>query len=324
MVRLLFRSLLVAVGIGAIAAMPAGAQSYPSKPIKIVVPYGAGAGVDIEARIVANFLGTHLKQSVFIENRPGASSLIGTEAVVRSEPDGYTLLWTTGSLATFPALYNSLKFDPLRDLEPVSLAANFGTVLGVGKKVPVANYKEFVAYAKANPGKLNYASTGPGVIYMGIEALKREAGLSMVEIPYPGGQGAYSKAMLAGEVQFVMLSLSVAKQLHDEGQLTVLMALDDKRFPQLPNVPTAAELGLKTVIASSWHGLLAPKGTPKPVLETISKGVAAYMNSADAKKRAETSVFLPVGSTPDEFRRVIEKHTQTWTEIGAALKIAKQ
>ena len=315
-----FTALAVGLALPAISA----AQEYPTKPIRIISPLAAGAGSDIEVRFLAKSMEARLKQPVIIENKPGSATLIGTEYVSRADPDGYTLLWTTGNLAVLKALYKNLTFDPLTDLEPVSIGGIFGTMVAINKKVPASSYEEFVRYAKANPGKLNYASIGPGIIYMGVEALKREAGITLVEIPYPAGQAAYSKALLADEVQLVELSLAAAKQLADENQITPLMALDDKRYPQFPNVPTAKELGLKNVITSGFYGMLAPKGTPKKIIDLLAGEVRAYVNSPEAQKRKETTVFLPVGSTPEEFRATIAAHNKVWVELADAFKIEKQ
>ena len=319
-------ALMRATALAAALALPAiaMAQEYPTKPVRVVSPLAPGAGSDVELRFFQKFLESRMKQPIIIDNRPGSATLIGTEVVARAEPDGYTLLWTTGNLTILKALYKNLSFDPLTDLEPISMGGTFGTVLAVTKKLPINNYAEFLSYAKANPGKLNYASIGPGVIYMGIEALKREAGINMVEIPYPGGQGAYSKALMSDEVQFVMLSLGVGKQMTDEKQVTPLMALDEKRYPQLPDVPTTQELGLKSVITAGWYGMLAPKGTPKSIIDFWAREIRAYVDSPEAQKRKTETIFLPVGNTPEEFRQVIARQNKTWLELADVLKIEKQ
>ena len=279
------------------------------------MPYAAGAGADIEIRGFANFLQQRLGQSFVIDNRPGSGTLIGTEIVARAPNDGYTLLYTTGSLSTMPTLYKATSFDPLKDFEFITILSSFATVLGVNKTVPVNTLPELIAYAKANPGKLNYASTSRGVIYMGIEALKREAGINLVEIPYNGGQSQYMQALLANEVQFAMASLSGVKQFVDNGEYKVLAAIAPKRHPQLPNVPTVDELGFKTVISSPWSGLLAPKGTPKAIVDKLAAEAKEYIKSDEILNRVKTQVYIPVASTPEEFRATVEREIPTWKKV---------
>lgn len=301
-----------------VAALPAGAQDYPTKPIRIVVPFAAGGPIDLEARLVGRFLEARLKQSVVIDNRPGSGGVIGAEVVAKAPADGYTLLYTGGALATMKVMFSKLSFDPIRDFEPISILKTFATVLATSKHVPAKTLAEFVAYAKTKPGALNYGSLGRGPIMLSMEALKKEAGINLVEIQYPG-QAQATPALLSNDIQLTVLSLDSAQQLMKSGDIVVLAALGDTRFPQVPDVPTTKELGYKTVIASLWGGLLAPAGTPKPIIDRLAAESVAFVQTPEEKQRAATSVHIPVGSTPQEFRDAINGDYRIWQGIAEAI-----
>jgi tripartite-type tricarboxylate transporter receptor subunit TctC len=321
MLRRLFAAFLFA-GLAAIAVQaPAQAQDYPSKPIKIIVAYGPGAGVDTEARALGKYLEAQMKQPVLIENRPGGGTIIGTEAAARSAPDGYTLFFTTGSLATMPVLYKSLPFDPVKDFEPISIVTSFASTLVTNKQVGAKTMAEFTAWAKANKGKVNYASTGKGVIMMGIEAYKAEAGIEITEVPYKGGQGDYVKALLANEVQLIMAAYSGVKQFVERGDLHVLGAISERRYPQAPEIATMQEQGLKTVTASSWNGILAPAGTPKAIVDKLAAAIADYVKTPELQERAQKTIFLPVGSTPAAFKAIIERDVGLWRNVARTINL---
>jgi tripartite-type tricarboxylate transporter receptor subunit TctC len=318
----MLRKLLGALAATLLLSGPALAQAdWPNKPIKIIIAYGPGAGVDTEARALGKFMELKLKQPVVVENRPGGGTIIGTEAAARSAPDGYTIFFTTGSLSTMPVLYKSLPFDPVKDFEPISIVTSFASTLVTNKQVGAKNMAEFIAWAKANKGKGNYASTGKGVIMMGIEALKAEAGLDIAEVPYKGGQGDYVKALLANEVQLIMAAYSGVKQFVDQGELNVLGAISEQRFPQAPNIPTMQEQGLKTVTASSWNGILAPAGTPKAIIDKLAEVTAEYAKTPDLQERAMKTIFLPVGSTPAEFKSIIQRDVALWRTVAQAINL---
>ncbi len=301
------------------AALPAAAQDYPNRPVRIIVPYAVGSPLEIEARALGQFMEPRLKQPFIVENKPGAASAIGTEQVAKSAPDGYTLIYTGAALSTLPVL-QKINFDPVKDFAPISIVTDFVSVLVTNKDTPANTLNEFLALAKSKPGKMNYASAGRGSILLSIEALKKSAGVDMLEVPY-SGQGAYIPALMSNDVQLAMASAGSIKQNVDAGALKILVVLNPQRVAQLPGIPTSKELGYDRTITSSWNGLLAPAGTPKAILDKLANEVKAYVATDAVKQRAQTSIFIPVGSTPEEFKARIENDTRIWQSIAKDINL---
>ncbi len=313
-------ALAAAVAVFGLLTHAATAQEFPNKPIKVIVPFTGGNPFELEARSFFAFAEPRLKQPGIVESRPGGGSAIGIDAVVRSPADGYTLLWTGASLSQIKFLQKNLPFDPVKDLVPVSLVGEVATLVVINKAVPAKTWAEFVAYAKANPGKLNYGSAGRSSVMLATEALKAESGINLLEVPY-GGSAAYTQALLQNQVQLAMSAASSVKQHIDSGDLRALMVIGNRKVPQMPDLPTSAELGIKSLRSFAWSGVLAPAGTPKAVVDKLAAEFAAYAKTEEAQKRATATIFTLVGSTPEEFRQVIETDSKAWEAVAKAINL---
>ncbi len=302
-------------------ATPAQAQTFPSKPIRMLVSFGAGGFSDIEARRTAEGLQKALNNNpVIIENRPGAGGMIAADATYKSDPDGHTLLFVGASISTLKTLSKNLAFDPLTELAPVSMTIETVSLMAGNPTLPAKNLREFVAHAKANAGKLNYASAGRNSTMLIFEALKYQAGISMTEIPFPG-EAQYLLALMRNDVQIATLSLATATPQVTAGAIRPLVVLGDKRWPSLPDVPSAAEMGFPNLPSISWYGVMAPGATPKPIVEKISLEIRNYLNSAETRERAGKAGFHIIASTPDEYRTKLQRAVATWQEIAKAANI---
>jgi tripartite-type tricarboxylate transporter receptor subunit TctC len=302
-------------------ALPALAQNYPARPIRLVVPQSPGGSTDQVARPLAKLLGDALGQGVVVDNRAGAGSVIGTDIVAKSAPDGYTLLAVAASFTISPALYKQLPFDPERDFTPVTLLSAFPNVLVVHSSLPVASVAELFAYLKKNPGKANYSSSGIGTgTHLSTELLKHLAGIDMVHVPYKGGAPSIN-ALLAGEVQVTLATISTALPHVKSGRLRALAVTSGRRVSALPEVPTLEESGVKGYEYLSWIGLLAPAKTPRAIVEKLA------VESARAARTAEMRAILalegaePIGSSPDEFALQIRTELARWSKLVAATGI---
>ena len=288
--------LLLSMACGAAAA-----QGFPSRTITIVVPFSPGGAVDGLARMLAAKMADSVGQPVVVENRAGAGGTLGMGSVARAQPDGHTILYTPNSIAIVPALYRKLPFDAEKDLVPVSHFASTTLVLAAHPKINVGSVKELVALAKAQPGKLNFGSSGVAdPLQLGIELLKTSAGVDMLAIPYKG-QAPMFGALLAGEVDLAIVSLQLALAPIKSGSLRVLAVTAAKRSVALPDVPTVAESGLPGFDISSWHGVFAPAGTPREVVARLSREVARTAQLPEVRSRIESTGNEAVGSTPEEF-----------------------
>jgi tripartite-type tricarboxylate transporter receptor subunit TctC len=311
---------LAALAVAAPLQAGAQAQAWPTKPVRIVIGYGPGSGADIEARFVGNYLEQTYKQAFLIEAKPGAGTIIGTDYVAKSAPDGYTLFMSTAAPTTFPALMKSIPFDLLRDFDPISNLNDTSPVLLANKDIPVKNLVEFVAYAKANQGKLNYGSAGRNSILLMVESLKLAAGIQMAEIPY-NGQAAYLTALIRNDVQLVMASASAAKPLVDSGQVKVLAAFGSQRVPNMPDVSTVGEQGFPTLRGGGWYGLLAPHGTPREIVDKIAAEMPRYAATPAQKERAVKGGFTWITSTPAQFREQLTNEIKFWSDIAQKANI---
>jgi len=293
----------------------AGTDSYPNKPIRMIVSFSAGGTTDILAREVANQLGQTLKQTVVVENRPGAGGNIGTEFVAKSAPDGYTLLATSvGPIAINPTLYPNLKVNPQTTLAAVAPIADVPNVLVVHPGVPAADVSQLVAYAKAHPGKMNFASTGVGTAAHLSGALFNErTGANAVHVPYKGADALND--LLAGRVQFMFATIPSVISHIRAGQLRPLAVTSAKRAEALPDTPTMAEAGVKNLVTGAWFGLFAPKGTPPEIVARLNKAVAEAVNRPDIRKKFVMQGAEPMTYTPESFGKFVVAEYQAWQPI---------
>ena len=298
-------ALLIAAG----ALFPGGevsAQSYPSKPLRLIVPYPPGGVGDMFGRLYAQQLGERLGQPVLVDNKPGAAQAIGAEAAVKSPADGYTLfLGSTSSLILQVGARKSLPYDPVKDFAPVSLVFNLPLYLVVHPDLPVNNVRELIAYGRANPGKLSFASIGAGsTVHLAGEMFKKMAGIEMVHVPYKGSAPALTD-IIAGRVSLMFDGGASALPFVNAGKLRVLGSTDSRRSEQLPDIPSIAEAGLPGYEAVSWFGIAAPAGTPKPIVERLAADTAAIVSKADFKAKFASAGMEMVSTTPEAMAEII-------------------
>ena len=307
---------LVFFGLMATASMGAHAQgNYPDKTVRIVVGFSAGGTTDVVARILAKELTEELGQSFVVENKPGAGSNIGVESVVRAPADGYTLLMMAVTSAINQTLYPKLRFDITKDLTPIALAAKVPNVLVVNPGVPVNTVQELIDYAKKNPGKLNFASSGSGTsIHMAGELFKLETKLDVAHIPYKGSSPAVTD-LIGGQVQFMFDNMPSAWPHVQAGKLRALAVTTPTRSPTAPNVPTMQESGFKGFDVSSWFGLMAPAGTPAPIIDKLNAAVLKALAKPDVQKKMQDLGAEPQKTTPAEFGAFIKKEVETWGPV---------
>ena len=310
---------LALAGAGALLPSPlalAQPSAYPTKPIRLVVPFPAGGTTDILARAAAQKLTEAWGQSVVVDNRPGAAGNIGSELVAKAAPDGYTLLMgTVGTHAINPGLYAKMPYDHVKDFVPVILVAGVPNVLVVNPSLPVNSVAELIAYAKANPGKLNFASSGSGTsIHLSGELFMSMTGARMTHVPYKGSAPALQD-LAGGQVQLMFDNLPSSLALIKAGKLRALAVTSAARAAALPDVPTIAESGVPGFEASSWFGILAPAGTPAPIVAKIDAEVAQWLASPDARERLLAQGANAAGGTPDDFARHIAAETAKWAKV---------
>lgn len=307
------RFLFAAVLTSALA--PAIAQDYPARPIRIVVPFPAGGSADLVPRIVGEKLSPRLGQPVVVENRPGAAGNIGAELVSKAEPDGYTLLAAPPPpLVINPSLYAKLAFDPTQ-FAPISVIASIPNAFLVHPKVPASNVPELIAYARANPDRLNYASQGSGsTSHLTAEMFKSMAGgLKITHIPYKGTAPALAD-LLAGQVEIMFDNLGVSLQHVRSGKLKALAVCSEKRLASLPEVPALSEF-LPGFVAGTWVGVVAPPGTPAPIVEKLSAAIAEVLKAPETRKRLDELSAEPVGSTPADMAAFMKRETERWRAV---------
>ena len=304
--------------IGAVLLAPllAFGQGYPNKPVKMIIPFAPGGASDFVGRIIQPNLSELLGQQVVIENRPGASGNIGVEAAARSAPDGYTIfLGNVGSIAINPGVFPKLAADPLKDLVAVTQVVDVPGVLVAHPAFPPNSVKEFVAYAKANPGKVNYASPGSGSQNrLEMEKLRNAAGgLNMVHVPYKGGAGPAVSALVAGETHLMFVTASSAMPMIKSGRLKVLAVAAPKRLEPLPDVPTMSEAGYPAFETGSWQGIFVPAGTPKEVVDRLYAASVKTMQSREVRERlAHGGVAVVTSASPAAFEQFVADETARW------------
>jgi tripartite-type tricarboxylate transporter receptor subunit TctC len=299
----------------AMLALPAAAQTYPARPVRVIVGFTPGGGVDINARMLAPKLSEYLGQPFVVENRPGAGTNIANELVAKSPPDGYTLLCTTPALAINMALYAKLPFDALRDFVPISVFSESPNVLVVNAKLPVANVRELIEMARKAPGKLNYSSAGVGTTqHLSAELLKLRTGIFVVHIPYRGTSPSLT-GLIAGEVDLSFANIPAIQAHVKSGRLRALATTCAKRDPQLPDVPTMKEAGVEGLDVTVWYGLLAPAGTPREIVQALAAATARATRDAELRKRMVEQGADPVGSNPEEFGKLLREEVARWAEV---------
>jgi tripartite-type tricarboxylate transporter receptor subunit TctC len=313
---------MAAAAMFAFAGAAAHAQTYPSKPIRLVVPFAAAGTTDILARAVGAELTKAFGQQVVIDNRPGAGGNIGAELVAKSDADGYTLLMgTVGTHGINQSLYPKLSFDPIKDFAPVTLVASVPNVLvlnmAFAEKNKINDVKSFIAYARANPGKLNMASSGNGTsIHLAGELFKSQTKTFMVHVPYRGSSPAITD-LIAGQADLMFDNLPSSMPFIKTGKLRALAVTSSKPSPALPSVPTIAETGgdLANFEASSWFGILAPAGTPKEIVDKLQQEIAKALASPAVKEKLVAQGAEPVGNTPEQFAAHIQAETKKWAKV---------
>jgi len=315
---------LVACSLAAalLCAVAAQAQQpYPVRPIRLVVPSSPGGGTDITARIMAPKLGEYLGQQVVVENRPGAGTMIGGEAVARSAPDGYTLLMGISTLAINPAMYRKMPYDALKDFAPISQAVSLPNILVTHPSLPVKTVKELIAFGKARPGQINFASAGVGTNpHLSMELFLSMAGVKMIHVPYKGsGQGVID--LIAGHVSVMTPSILTGLPHIKAGRLRGLGVTSARRAAGAPEIPTIAEAGVPGYEAVQWFGILAPAGTPRAIIERVNREAVRVLQTPDVRERLVADGADPVGSSPDEFGAFIRAETVKWAKVAREVGI---
>jgi tripartite-type tricarboxylate transporter receptor subunit TctC len=312
----MLRALTVLAG-AALAASAATAQpAWPERPVTLIVPYSAGGGADVLARMVVNGLKSRLGQPVVVENRAGAAGNIAMEAAARARPDGYTLVWASSGQSAAANYYKSLKYDLVKDFEPVSLTLYNSRILVGRPGLPFANVAELIAHAKKNPGKVTYASWGNGSgAHLAGELLKQMAGIEMLHVPFKGNADAVS-ALLGGQVD-VMFSDPASVTGHvRSGKLKAFGVPSDKRFPGLPEIPTLSEAGFPGFEYSGWFGILAPRGTPATVVKALGAAVDQALQDPELREQLAKAGAGPIGGrTPEQFSKFLQEDIDKWGSV---------
>jgi tripartite-type tricarboxylate transporter receptor subunit TctC len=311
---------LVAPEAPAQTASPGSAQTYPSRPIRLIVPFPPGGSTDILARALAQKLSEGLAQPVVIDNRPGAGGSIGSEAVAKAAPDGYTLLMAQlGPLAVSPAIYKNLPYDPVKSFAPVSRMAIVPSVLVVNPQVPVASASELIAYARAHPGKLTYGSAGSGsTSHLTTEYFKLATGTDILHVPYKG-VGPMLTDLISGQLSMGINGAPAVMSHVISGRLRALAVTGLTRVPSLPQIPTLAESGVEGFDASGWYGIVAPAGTPREIVMKLNAEIRRIMQTPELRTRLDNEGATPAAGSPEEFGAFIVSEIARW---GAVLKQA--
>jgi tripartite-type tricarboxylate transporter receptor subunit TctC len=293
----------------------ASAQNYPAGPVRIIVPFPAGGGVDTAGRLLGQKLSEAIGRPVLIDNRAGANGMIGSEMVAKAPKDGYTLMVNGANFVTSPTLYAKSLYDPIKDFEAISLLAHAPNILVVHPSLPVKNVRELIAFAKARPGDILFAGSGSGSTpHLAGELFKTQTGTKMVHVPYRG-TGPAITAILSGEVSTMFMPALTALPLIQSGRVRALGVTSLERLPALPELPTVSESGLKGYQSSQWYGLLAPAGTPPDILNILNSHTVKIMQSAEMKERMKNSGSVAVGSTREVFAKFLQTEFSKWARV---------
>jgi tripartite-type tricarboxylate transporter receptor subunit TctC len=312
------------VAICALSAAQALAQSWPARPVRFVVPFPPGGSTDVAARTLADKLTRSLGAQFVVENRAGGSGAIGTTAVARAAPDGYTILFAADPVTTLFLVVKNLEYDTVRDFVPITQVTTQPLAVAVHASVPAATVQELVAYAKANPGKLSFAhsGTGTGQHFSG-ELLKKMAGIDIVHVPYKGG-GPAVQDLVAGQVPMGVLGSTPLIPHHKSGRIRILAFTSRDRFAPMPEIPTLHESGFAGFDTSQWLGLLAPRGTPADIVQRLHAATAEALALPDVRERLAQAALQPVGNTPREFEAVIRADIERWGKLARELGVEPQ
>jgi tripartite-type tricarboxylate transporter receptor subunit TctC len=317
-------SSLIAATAALLLAAPAFAQGYPSRPIRLVAPFPPGGGADISARVLADGLGPALGQTVVVDNRAGAASIIGTDIVSKSTPDGYTLLLGPITLAFNPALYRKLPYDALRDLSPISLVADQPNILVANPTLPAKSFKDFLALARAQPGKLSFGSAGVGTgTHLAMELLCLSQKVEVVHVPYKGAAPALT-GVIGNEISVFLSTFASALPHVKSDRLRAFGVTSAQRAPTLPDIPTIAESGVAGYEYTTWYGLLAPAGTARAIVEKLNRTTVEVLASPKTAERYVGQGMTPIPSTPARFAAHIKSETDKWTKVVREAKIPLQ
>ena len=320
------RRVLALFAVGAcVFAWDSCAQNYPVKPIRIIVPFVPGGPTDIQARWAAQQLNTAFGQPVIVDNRGGAGGVPGTEAVVKSAPDGYTLLaGNPGPLTIAPSVRAQMPYDTLRDLAPIFLIAKTASCLCIHPSLPVKGVKDFVALAKARPGKINYGSPGVGTVgHLATELFATQAGIKLNHVPYKGA-AQYTIDLIAGHIELAIIQFAGCAPLLREGRLRAIGATSLNRTPLLPDLPTVAEQGIKGFVSYNWNGVLAPAGTPGAVISRIHAVLAKQLASPEGQQLFLSQGHEPGGDGPGEYSAFIRAEIEKWSKVAKAAGIKQE
>jgi tripartite-type tricarboxylate transporter receptor subunit TctC len=297
------------------AVAQAQQTAYPSRPLRLILPFPPGGSTDLLGRALADRLGENLRQPVVPENRPGAGGNIGAAAAARSAPDGYTLVLCAPSLAISPSLYRKLNYDPLRDLVPVGLVATIPNLLVVHPSVPARTLAELAQHARANPGKLNFGTGGPGTSnQLAADMFRSLTKTELVLVPYKGAETAML-AVLSGQVQMLVIGTPASTTHVKSGKLRALALLGKERYPDLPDVPTAAESGMPEFEVDTWYGVLAPAGVPREIVARLNGDLVRMMRAPEMRERLAPMGIQPLASTPEEFGEFLKSEVARWGKV---------
>jgi tripartite-type tricarboxylate transporter receptor subunit TctC len=310
--------LLATAALWALPGTATAQGSYPNRPIRMVVPFPAGESIDVIARIIAERWSSALGQPIVVENRGGAGGMIGTDMVAKAPPDGYTILMgNVGGLSIIPATNAKTPYNLLRDFAPISQVSNVPFFMFVSAQTPFTSVQGVVDYAKKNPGKLNFASTGIGSgVHLAGELFKSVAGVDMVHVPYKG-VGLALPELITGNVQVVFYPITFLPQVRD-GKLRPLMITADRRSSALPDVPTASEAGMPKMLAGSWHAVVAPAGTPPDIVNRLHQTLSAVLREPAVRERMTTFGAEPIGSSPEQLKQFLATELETWRSAASA------
>jgi tripartite-type tricarboxylate transporter receptor subunit TctC len=307
--------ILMALLFSFLIANAFGQDAWPSRPIRFILPFPPGGGTDILGRMIAERLSANLGQPVVTENRGGAGGNVGAEAAARSAPDGYTIVLVAPSLAISPTLYSKINYDPVKDFAPISLVATVPNLMITQPSLPVQNLQEFIAHAKSKPGDLNFGSGGAGTSnHLAGELFNLVAGTKLVHIPYKGVNLAMQD-VLSGNVHLVFIGTPAATPHVKAGKLRALAVVAPQRSAALPEVPTVAEAGLREFEVTTWYGVLAPAGTPRPVINRVNAELVKIMHSPELKEKLAATGTDPLTSTPEEFAAYIKSEIAKWGDV---------
>jgi tripartite-type tricarboxylate transporter receptor subunit TctC len=310
---------LLSAALAAVAPAVA-AQEYPGKPVRVIVPFAPGGGSDVIARFLAQRLTEALGKPFIVDNKPGAGGNLGVEQGVKSPPDGYTLTLISSSYTVNPAVYK-LAFDPVNDITPIIRLSQGPLLIAANPSFPAKTLPELIALAKAKPGQINYASPGPGsLIHAATELFNLKAGIKMTHIPYKGTGPALTDT-LSGQTNLFFSSAAVALSHVQAGKLRVLAVTSAKRIPALPNVPTVAEAGLRGYEVTLWHGLVGPKGLPRPIVDKLNQAATKMLTLKETSEKLASDGVAPAGGTPEQFKSTIRDEIELWRKVAAEASI---